>query len=178
MESRELSASHMSRYSPSRLAHDLLAWHAEELCRLISALTSLDEVRSLVRDLLTPAEVVMLMRRFRVAACLLDGIDHRAIRQQTGAGMTTIQSISKAISRDGSGYRRALSRLATIREEIEKEVETAVEALPHDSHGRLKRRYSAYFALETAADELPKHLARVAAAKKRKVSLKDAERRK
>ena len=166
----------MPRYTPLRLSYDLRAWHFEELCRLLASLKSLGEMREVLHDLLFPAEIVMFARRFRIASMLIAGTDHRAICKEIGAGTSTIQSISRRLSRGGNGYAVALKRIAGIRKEIEDEVERAVASLPHDSPERTRRLSASARMTDYLLEDVPRDLKYAAAGRRRRASMRGAGR--
>jgi TrpR-related protein YerC/YecD len=85
----------------------------EELCDALLTPDSRDQMRLLLRDLCTPAELKALAERWHVAR-LLDGTDlsYREISDGTGVSTTTIVRVGRFLRQESfHGYRRALDSL-------------------------------------------------------------------
>ena len=85
----------------------------DELCEALLTPRTRDEMRDLLRDLCTPAEVRALAERWHVAR-LLDGTDlsYRDIHDGTGVSTTTIVRIGRFLRQEPfQGYRRAIDAL-------------------------------------------------------------------
>jgi TrpR-related protein YerC/YecD len=85
----------------------------DELCEALLTPGTIDEMRLLLRDLCTPAELKALAERWHVAR-LLDGTDlsYREIRDGTGVSTTTIVRVGRFLRQESfHGYRRALDSL-------------------------------------------------------------------
>ena len=85
----------------------------EQLCEALLTPDSRDQMRLLLRDLCTPAEIKALAERWHVAR-LLDGTDlsYREISNGTGASTTTIVRVGRFLRQESfHGYRRALDSL-------------------------------------------------------------------
>jgi len=85
----------------------------DELCEALLTPQTRDEMRDLLRDLCTPAEVRALAERWHVAR-LLDGTDlsYRDIHDGTGVSTTTIVRIGRFLRQEPfQGYRRAIDAL-------------------------------------------------------------------
>lgn len=82
-----------------------------DLCRAILTLESVEECRSFLADLCTPAELEALVDRWSVVAYLDEGMPYRRIHEITGVSVTTIGRVARFLT-SGSGYRVALERLA------------------------------------------------------------------
>lgn len=85
----------------------------EDLCRALLTPRSPDEMRKLLIDLCTPAEIRTLAERWHVAR-LLDGTDlsYREIQEATGVSTTTVVRVARFLRQEPHlGYRRALDAL-------------------------------------------------------------------
>jgi TrpR-related protein YerC/YecD len=85
----------------------------DELCDALLTPDSRDQMRLLLRDLCTPAELKALAERWHVAR-LLDGTDlsYREISDGTGVSTTTIVRVGRFLRQESfHGYRRALDAL-------------------------------------------------------------------
>ena len=95
--------------SPSR---DLSAL-TDDLCSALLAPSSPGEMRRLLLDLCTPAEIRTLAERWHVAR-LLDGTDlsYREIHDCTGVSTTTIVRVGRFLRQEpNQGYRRTIDSL-------------------------------------------------------------------
>ena len=84
-----------------------------ELCDALLTPRSREEMRRLVRDLCTPAEIRALAERWHVAR-LLDGSDlsYRDIHDETGVSTTTIVRVGRFLrDEENKGYRRTIDAL-------------------------------------------------------------------
>lgn len=79
----------------------------EALCSLRDA----SEMRLLLDDLCTPAELEALADRWRVVPLLLAGVPYREIHDRTAVSVTTIGRVARSLERGAGGYRLAASRL-------------------------------------------------------------------
>lgn len=85
----------------------------DELCEALLTPNSREEMRRLLSDLCTPAEVRTLAERWHVAR-LLDEHDltYREIHDGTGVSTTTIVRVGRFLKQEPhQGYRLALDRL-------------------------------------------------------------------
>src|SRR5256714_11657677 len=85
----------------------------DELCDALLTPRTREELRQLLRDLCTPAELKALAERWHVAR-LLDGTDlsYREISDGTGVSTTTIVRVGRFLRQESfHGYRRALDAL-------------------------------------------------------------------
>ncbi|HET7815971.1 MAG TPA: YerC/YecD family TrpR-related protein [Sphingomicrobium sp.] len=99
----------MSILKPTRDVETL----TDELCDALLTPRSRDEMRRLLRDLCTPAELKALAERWHVAR-LLDGTDlsYRDIHDGTGVSTTTIVRVGRFLRQEPHrGYRQAIDAL-------------------------------------------------------------------
>jgi TrpR-related protein YerC/YecD len=85
----------------------------DELCDALLTPRSREEMRRLLRDLCTPAEVRALAERWHVAR-LLDGsnLSYRDIHDGTGVSTTTIVRVGRFLRNEPHrGYRQAIDAL-------------------------------------------------------------------
>lgn len=90
-----------------------LAALIEELCEALLTPENREEMRLLLLDLCTPAEIRTLAERWHVAR-LLDGTDlsYRDIHEGTGVSTTTIVRVGRFLKQESNeGYRRAIDRI-------------------------------------------------------------------
>lgn len=69
------------------------------------------EMKALLDDLCTPAELEAIADRWRVVPLLLEETPYREIHDRTGVSVTTIGRIARCLSFGAGGYRLAAERL-------------------------------------------------------------------
>lgn len=84
-----------------------------DLCDALLTAKSRDEIRRLLVDLCTPAEIRTMAERWHVARVLDgSGLSYREIHERTGVSTTTIVRVSRFLRQEPHhGYRQAIDRL-------------------------------------------------------------------
>lgn len=77
----------------------------------IISCNSKDITISLIEDLFTPTERIMLSKRFSIAYMLLERYDYDSISQTLKVSRTTIGSISLWLKEKGRGFREVIRRI-------------------------------------------------------------------
>lgn len=70
-----------------------------------------EEMRRLLDDLCTPAEIEAIADRWRVVPLLLEATPYREIHDRTGVSVTTIGRIARCLSFGAGGYQLAAERV-------------------------------------------------------------------
>jgi TrpR-related protein YerC/YecD len=85
----------------------------DDLCEAMLTANSRAELRKLLLDLCTPAEIRTLAERWHVARLLDETtMSYREIHDRTGVSTTTIVRVGRFLRQEPhQGYRRALDRL-------------------------------------------------------------------
>ena len=99
-----------------KTSHRRLSPQQEARCEraLISALLTLrtvEEYRSFLRDLCTPAELQAMADRWAVVECLRRRLPYREVHRQTAVSMTTIGRVARYLAQGHGGYALAAQRL-------------------------------------------------------------------
>jgi TrpR-related protein YerC/YecD len=99
-----------------KTSHRRLSPQQEARCErsLITAmltLRTLEEYRSFLRDLCTPAELQAMADRWAVVECLRRGLPYREVHRQTAVSMTTIGRVARYLAQGHGGYALAAQRL-------------------------------------------------------------------
>ncbi len=81
-----------------------------ELFKAILSLKSIQECQSFFADLCSPAELVSLSERWKVARLLSQEIPYRKISEQTGVSTATIARVARSLTY-GTGYQLALDTI-------------------------------------------------------------------
>lgn len=77
----------------------------------VNSMHSAEEVRELLLDLCTPAELEALADRWRVVPFLLRGVPYREIHDLTAVSVTTIGRVARCLTMGEGGYQLAAQRL-------------------------------------------------------------------
>jgi TrpR-related protein YerC/YecD len=87
---------------------------ADALAPLLEAFLAMKtaaEMRALLDDLCTPAELEAIADRWRVVPLLLEETPYREIHDRTGVSVTTIGRIARSLAFGAGGYRLAALRI-------------------------------------------------------------------
>lgn len=84
--------------------------HVRELCEALSSLSTAEECRRFLLDLCTPAELLAMSDRWRVAKLLVRGMSYRKIYERTGVSTATVTRVARSLDRGEGGYGLALER--------------------------------------------------------------------
>lgn len=80
------------------------------LCDAISSLNDSVEAAGILRDLLSPQEMISIANRLRIAILLLDGFSYKDIRTLLGVGENKIARVSTWLDISGDTYRTLKGR--------------------------------------------------------------------
>lgn len=76
----------------------------EALAQALMVMRSPDEMRALLLDLCTPAELEAMADRWQVVPALLEGVPYRDIHARTGVSVTTIGRVARCLTHGSGGY--------------------------------------------------------------------------
>ena len=79
-------------------------------CEALAALTTVEEMRAFLHDLCTPAEIEVMVDRWRVVPHLLEGRSYREIHERTAVSITTIGRVARYLNQGNGGYMAAAAR--------------------------------------------------------------------
>ena len=82
------------------------------LCEALLSLKNAQEMSAFLHDLCTPAELEVLVDRWRVVPYLLDGVSYREIHERTAVSITTIGRVARYLNQGNGGYLAAAARAA------------------------------------------------------------------
>lgn len=82
----------------------------QSLCQALLSLKDESEMEAFLRDLCTPAELEVLVDRWRVVPYLLDGVAYREIHERTAVSITTIGRVARFLNQGNGGYLAAAAR--------------------------------------------------------------------
>jgi TrpR-related protein YerC/YecD len=80
------------------------------LCEALAGLATVDEMRAFLHDLCTPAEIEVMVDRWRVVPFLLEGRSYREIHERTAVSITTIGRVARYLNQGNGGYMAAAAR--------------------------------------------------------------------
>ena len=82
------------------------------LCEALLSLKNAEEMSAFLHDLCTPAELEVMVDRWRVVPYLLEGVAYREIHDRTGVSVTTIGRVARFLAEGNGGYRAAIEHRA------------------------------------------------------------------
>lgn len=85
---------------------------AQSLYEALLSLKNAEEMSAFLGDLCTPAELEVMVDRWRVVPLLLDGLPYREIHAQTAVSITTIGRVARYLNQGNGGYLAAAVRAA------------------------------------------------------------------
>ncbi|MDI6771857.1 MAG: YerC/YecD family TrpR-related protein [bacterium] len=85
---------------------------ADQLCRAVLTLRTVEEGYRLLEDLCTVAEIRAMATRLEVARLLAAGHTYDEIVRRTGASSATISRVRRFLEYGADGYRTVLARLS------------------------------------------------------------------
>lgn len=83
----------------------------DDLCEALLTQRTRSELRALLLDLCTPAELEAMSDRWHVIPLLIDGLPYREIHERTAVSVTTIGRVARCLAQGEGGYRSAAARL-------------------------------------------------------------------
>lgn len=98
----------MKRRSLDPETPDESAQHS--LYEALLSLKNAEEMGAFLGDLCTPAELEVLVDRWRVVPLLLEGVAYREIHERTAVSITTIGRVARYLNQGNGGYLAAAAR--------------------------------------------------------------------
>ena len=127
--------------------------YLDVLYTAVSSLSSKEEIKNFLKDLLTESERIMLGRRILIAQKLLEGQSYQQIMDEMKVGPDTIMRVHRWLEDDRGGYEKAIK-------ELEKTFKSRItrrhDHFPATSFGQLKKKYPMHFFLFNLFDDLNK----------------------
>lgn len=80
------------------------------LYEIINSMKNVDEIKLLIRDLLTQSELRMLKRRWHIASLLAQGYDIRTVASKSKTSTQTVSKIKQVLDEGYGGLQLALER--------------------------------------------------------------------
>ena len=92
----------------------MMDWKTAENQRFIKAILSLstpDEARRFLRDLMTKGELEEFAKRLRAAEMLTQKIPYTTIERETGFSSTTVARVARWLNNGEGGYKKIIAKL-------------------------------------------------------------------
>ena len=118
---------------------------------MISLLSSKDEVKAFLKDLLTLSEITMISRRLQIAKMLLKEETYFDIKEKLGVGNSTVAQVERWLSDGFGGYKSVLKKYEKMsKKEVNKIIEDDMSDI---SFKNLKKKYPGHFLLLNLLDK-------------------------
>jgi TrpR-related protein YerC/YecD len=141
----------MAKFSPrSKLPYKETQQMIIDLCAAIASMKNSKEAAQLLTDLLGRQEIEMIAKRLKVADLLLNDNTYETITGVLKVSPPTIARVHAWLQESGGGYRLALERTTTKREELSK----ADEPIKLSS---IKRKYPLYYWPQIMLEQMVKN---------------------
>lgn len=145
----------MSRFLLQSLPKNQRIQLIAEFYDALASLKSRTAVKDFIRDLLSPSEIAMLMRRIEAGALILAGYSFHSIKKMTGIGTGTASAIKQKLMQKerGRSYRKVVQSIIQTRK---KRVQTRRrnELAHNNDWAKLKRSRPLHFLFSTILDEI------------------------
>lgn len=114
----------MPKISRRPLDSEHLGGYINDLWSALTLLKNKDEVRGLLKDLLTRTETIMLAKRIQIAIMLIQGFPYDIIKNEVKVQNDTIAKISNILNTSEEGYLQEVSeRLINLQRKKVKKME-------------------------------------------------------
>lgn len=117
---------------------------------------SRNEIKSLISDILTESEKIMLGRRILIAKRLLEKQSYPQIVREIGVGFDTVYKVKKWLGGRHQGYKKIVEKFDEIIRSKTKLKSGFKDYYPSGGLADLKRRYRSYYWLSNLLDEINK----------------------
>lgn len=119
----------MSKFDHTQLSRKDRQELITPLAQALTHIKKPEEMREFLSRLLSPSELVMISRRFKIAEQLVEGATYHSIREKMGVGFSTIQTVEKWLAHSVRDYEEI--RAKERREQAQKEKhENRLKSLP------------------------------------------------
>jgi TrpR-related protein YerC/YecD len=115
---------------------------------MVVKLKTAKDAANFFKDLLTPSESLMLIRRIAIAKMLLEGWNFEDIRKKLKVGYNTISSVNRWLHSGFGGYLNEIGKIKNKKE--------LRQRVPDSEWQRIKKRYPAHFLLFNIIDNFKK----------------------
>lgn len=82
------------------------------LCEALVSLNSVESMQAFLHDLCTPAELEVMIDRWKVVPFLLEKLSYREIHERTAVSITTIGRVARYLNQGSGGYLAAAAAAA------------------------------------------------------------------
>lgn len=132
--------------------------YLDTLYTAVAGLSSREEIKSFLRDLLTESERIMLGRRILIAQMLLQDKSYDEIIRVLRVGIDTISRVHRWLHDESNGYKKAVKELEKVwgKRLAKMSNREADPGYDRFSFRGLKRRYPLHFFLFNLLDKISK----------------------
>lgn len=120
----------------------------DEFFGMVASLKNSENAANFFKDLLTPSESLMLVRRIAIAKMLLEGRNFEEIIRKLKVGSNTVNYVNRWLYSGFGGYLNEIGKVANKKEFIKR--------VPDIEWQRIKKRYPAHFLLFNIIDSFKK----------------------
>ena len=123
----------MTQVSKRVLKKDIEDRVYDVLLESVASATSKGSVASLLEDLLSPTEKLMLAKRLSIALLLTKGYNQRAVTNILNVGLETVSRVSRSMQKGSGGYAqvaKAIIQNEKLKSFLQKIDDTLADILP------------------------------------------------
>jgi TrpR-related protein YerC/YecD len=114
--------------------------------QIIAEIKNKNDAKNFLKDLLTPAESVMIIYRIEVAKMLLQGFRYEDIQKKLQVGTGNINNVNKWLYSGFGGYMKEIKKAENQKQRM--------DALPKNEWEQLKKKYPAHFLIFNLLDKI------------------------
>ncbi|MEA2007006.1 MAG: YerC/YecD family TrpR-related protein [Patescibacteria group bacterium] len=118
----------------------------DEFFQMVAQIKTKQTAASFFKDLLTPSESLMLVRRIEIAKLLLAGWNYRDISEKLKVGVNTINSVNRWLFSGFGGYYSELKNAKNMKE--------YKNSIPTNDWEMIKKKYPAHFFISNLVDKI------------------------
>ena len=115
-----------------------------------------NEIKSLISDILTENEKIMIGRRILIARRLLIGRSYRDIVREMGVGLDTVYKVKKWLGGRHKGIEKVVERVRKSAKYSSKNKSEFRDYYPTGGLSEIRRRYKSYYWLSDLLDDINK----------------------
>ena len=116
-----------------------------------------NEIKSLISDILTENEKIMIGRRILIARRLLVGRSYRDIVREMGVGLDTVYKVKKWLGGRHKGIEKVVEKVKKSAKYISKNRSEFKDYYPTSGLAEIRRRYKSYYWLSDLLDDINKN---------------------
>lgn len=150
----------MARYHFEKVRKDKKDALLNEFYKAVTLLETLDETRAFFKDILSPQETTVIVRRLQIAEMLDAGFTYPEIQAILKVAKATIARVQNWLRFGCGGYKTMIVKLREVQKIASKKAGKDIEAMDYFSAESIKRRYASYYWPEKMLDQIVDQLDR------------------